>query len=159
MTLKEMNESYDAYTQTDEYLEEGLKFFKQSKAIRKFSKTLDLKIKGLKNKNNPPSTKYLEDISKDLKNLADKFEDIEEDFKDKQITKREAKSKIATLRLNSERLLKKMKSQKMEHDMKKLGMMYVSMRIAKLVNKMLEYKWPEIFNPGYTGSSVMPWMY
>lgn len=156
MTLKEMNENYDAYTQTDEYLEEGLKFFKQSKAIRKFSKTLDLKIKGLKNKNNPPSTKYLEDISKDLKNLADKFEDIEEDFKDKQITKREAKSKIATLRLNSERLLKKMKSQKMEHDMKQLGMMYVSIRIGKLVTKMIEHKWPETFGMQMTSDVPLP---
>jgi uncharacterized membrane protein YgaE (UPF0421/DUF939 family) len=146
MRLEELNERYDEYTLSEEYLNEGLRIFKKSKALRKLAKKMDQQIKATKK---GVSTTGITKLSKDVNLLANKFEKIEQDFAGKKLNKKEAKAKIEDVKKTSVKILKDLRSQKNADLFKTMGMFYISSRIARIVSKLLEYKFPDTF-----GSSV-----
>ena len=125
MNLKELNENYDEYIQTEEYcLEEGLKVFKKSKRLYKFADKIDKKLAKLEKKTNvsPSEVSKLKKISSDLVRLADEYKVIEDAFATKQASKKVSKEKIKSLNRKNEKLLSDMKSAETKSIMKKIGL-------------------------------------
>lgn len=93
MNLTELNESYNEYILTEAYyLEEGLKYFKKSKKLKKLAEKITAKAA-----TNPD----LEAGAKALTNLYIGYKKAEDDFASNKITKAQAKADIKELkRLN-----------------------------------------------------------
>ncbi len=80
MTLTELNESYDEYVLTEEYyLQEGLKFFKKSKRLKKYANKINKKVarKEGKKRVSPAQLNTLKTLSKNLTKLSDEYAVIE----------------------------------------------------------------------------------
>lgn len=123
MNLQELNESYDEYMLTEEYLVEGLKIFKKSKRLYKFANKIDKKLIKLNDKTNKTEEiKAAQKMSKQLKKLADEFKVVEDAFRDKELDKQTAKTKIKNLKTHHEILLKYVKSKQTKALLGKIGL-------------------------------------
>ena len=125
MDLKELTESYNEYTKTDEYyLEEGLKAFKKSKKLYKYAERIERKLaKAEKSKRVSPSeVSKLKALSKDIMKLADEFKVIEDDFASGKVEKTLSKEKLKRVKRTNERLLTLMKKDETKNIMKKIGL-------------------------------------
>lgn len=123
VNLQELNESYDEYMLTEEYLVEGLKIFKKSKRLYKFANKIDKKL--IKLNDNPKKAEEVKaalKLSKQVKKLADEFKVVEDAFRDKELDKATAKSKIKNLKIHHEVLLKHVKSKQTKALLGKIGL-------------------------------------
>jgi len=121
MNLQQLNENYEEYILTEEYLTEGLKVFKKSKKLYKFANKIDKKLINLRDKRKEEDVKVAEKLSKDVKNLADKFKTVEDAFKDKDLDKETAKNKLKSLKKEHEVLLSYVKKERTKSALKKIG--------------------------------------
>lgn len=148
MNLQEMNESYDEYTKTDDFvLEEGLKFFKKSNKLYNFANRLENKLMKLekKSKVSPTEMSKVKALSKDAVKLADEFKVIEDDFANSKVNKKVSKEKLKRVKLKNERLLKQMKSDETKQVFKKLGIVALGLGLTVALGGTLN-----AFNVGKT---------
>jgi len=107
---------------TEEYLIEGLKIFKKSKKLYNFANKIDKKLIKLVDKNKGEEIKVAQKLSKDVKKLADEFKVIEDAFADKELDKKSAKSKLKTLQMHHQILLKHVSSKQTKSLLGKIGL-------------------------------------
>ena len=110
MTLQEMNNKYDEFILTEEYLIEGLRIFKESNKLYNFANIINKKAIGIREKD-PESYKVFLKTAEDTRALADKYKAVEDAFASKIITKKEAIDKLKELKVKNEELLKYIKSE------------------------------------------------
>lgn len=122
MNLQQLNENYDEYILTEEYLIEGLKVFKKSTKLYKFANKIDKKIIKLRDKNKGEDVGIAEKLSKDIKRLADEFKAVEDAFKNKELDKSVAKNKIKSLQKQHAVLLSYVKKEATKSALKKIGL-------------------------------------
>ena len=125
MNLNELTESYNEYTNTEEYyLEEGLKIFKKSKKLYKYADRIDKKLAKAetKKKASPSEISKLKALSKDIMKLADEFKVIEDDYSSGKVEKGISKEKIKRIKRTNERLITLMKKDETKKIFKKIGL-------------------------------------
>lgn len=122
MNLQELNESYDEYLLTEEYLVEGLKVFKKSSKLYKFANKMDRELIKLKDKGKADDVTSVTKLSKDVKALADEYKAVEDAFANKDLDKKTAKAKLKTLAKHNDQVLTTVKSKQMKSAMKKVGL-------------------------------------
>jgi len=125
MTLNELNESYDEYVLTEEYyLEEGLKFFKKSKRLKKYANKINKKIakKEGKKRISPAQLNTLKTLSKNLTDLSDKYAVIENDFASGNTDKKISKTKLKEVDRANKKILAKLKSKEVAGTFKAIGL-------------------------------------
>jgi len=137
MDLYELTESYDEYTQTEEfYLEEGLKAFKKSKKLYRYADKIDKRLAKaeMRKKVSPAEVSKLKALSKDIMKLADEFKVIEDDFATGKVEKKLSKEKIKRIKRTNERLISLMKKDEIKSIFKKIG-------LGTLITGMLAALW------------------
>ncbi len=125
MTLTELNESYDEYVLTEEYyLQEGLRFFKKSKRLKKYANKINKKIakKEGKRKVSPAQLNTLKTLSKNLTKLSDEYAVIEKDFASGDVNKKMSKEKLKSVDRNNKAILAKLKSKEVGGIFKAVGL-------------------------------------
>jgi len=125
MTLQEMNDNYDEYILTEEYLQEGLKYFKKSKRLYKFADKIDNKIAKekmkLEKKGKDVNLDTIEKTSKEIRKLADSYKVVEDAFASKEIDRSTAKQKINDLKIKYGAVLQYIRKENVKKAFKFLG--------------------------------------
>ncbi len=125
MTLNKLNESYDEYVLTEEYyLQEGLKFFKKSKRLKKYANKINKKVakKEGKKRISPAQLNTLKTLSKNLTKLSDEYAVIEKDFASGNVNKKISKEKLKSADRNNKAILAKLKSKEVAGVFKAIGL-------------------------------------
>lgn len=122
MNLQELNENYNEYLLTEEYLVEGLKIFKKSTKLYKFANKIDKKVIKLRDKNKSEDVQVAQKLSKEVKKLADEYKAVEDAFASKELDRNTAKTKLTSLKKHNDTLLTKIKSDQTKSAMKKIGL-------------------------------------
>ena len=142
MNLKQLNESYDEYILTEEYLEEGLKYLKKSKSLYKYAGKIDKRLVKLKTKEmsgkNVSETEINNavKISSDIKKLAGEYKKIEDAYASKTLSKNVAKGKIKELKKSNEVLLNYVKSKQTKALFAKLGIAALSVALIGVLGHL-----------------------
>lgn len=123
MNLKEMNEGYEEYLLSEEYLVEGLKIFKESKKLYKFAAKITKRVTKLQNKNKDmEAVNAAKKLADDITKLADQYKVVEDAFANKELDKRTATNKLKDLKTQNEVLMKYIKSEKTKSLLGKIGL-------------------------------------
>lgn len=137
MNIKELNESYEEYVLTEEYLVEGLMIFKKSKQLYKFSRRLHNKALSLKHKGKREEYLKLEKISKKIERLGDNYSAVEKSFKEKELDKQVAKQKLLKLKKRNEELLALLKKDQTKEILKFGGSAAIGVGLRALVTQLI----------------------
>lgn len=137
MNIKELNESYDEYVLTEEYLVEGLMVFKKSKQLYKFSRSLHNKALHLKHKDKKTEYLKFESLSKRVERLGDEYSALEKSFKDKELSKEVVKNKLKNLNKKNETLLKDLKKKQTKELLKLGGSAAIGFGLRALVSQLV----------------------
>jgi len=114
---------YESISKSDlEVLEEGLKFFKKSKQLYRFADKIERTMARATDKGNLEKGHVLRELVKDLRNLAKKYDSVEQDFAKKEISRADAKNKLNSLKIENQNLLDKLKKNNVKNIFKKIGL-------------------------------------
>lgn len=119
MKLKELLEDYDEHLLSEEYLVEGLKIFKESKKLYKFSLKLTSKLDKIKD---AEAASVVKKLAADVNKLADEYKKVEDDFANKKLNKDSATGKLKELKSKNEALVTYVKSARTKSILGKVGL-------------------------------------
>ena len=105
----------------DKIINEGLIVFKKSNQLNKFANKIEKRMIRAGDKGKEIKFNYLKSLNKDLRNLATKFNEIEQSFSQKKLTRQQASQKIKSLKNDNQSLLNKLKSQQAKDAFKAIG--------------------------------------
>lgn len=130
MTLIELNEVFDNYTDTDEfYLEEGFKFFKLSKRLYKYADKIEKQLISVDKKRRrgdisitKHQINYLKDLHKNIEKVADEVRDIEKKWDINKISKEDMKKEIEKIKKKYEPIFNTLKKETTKILLKEIGL-------------------------------------
>jgi len=116
----------------NEEINEELVLFKKSKKLSGYADKIEGKLtKFIKTKNiEPDKAKLLQNFVDKIRNASLEFETIEKDYKNKKLSHKEAKSKIADLKKKYSSLMKDLKKENLGKAFKVLGLTAILAAIA-----------------------------
>jgi hypothetical protein len=134
MNLKELNEEYDEYILSEEYLIEGLKIFKESKKLYNFAEKINKKAeKGT----DPEAVKTAKKLADDIVKLADQYKVVEDAFANKELDRATATNKLKELKTKNESLSNYIKDARTKSLLTKLGLGVVVGGLGVLLGSIL----------------------
>jgi hypothetical protein len=129
MTVYELNETYEEYTKTEKYkIEEGLKFFKTSKRLKKIIPVLIKKMKTNK-KLSDVDRKKLSTIINKMNSLITEYEKLENQYASDDAEKNVIKAKYKTLNKKNKEVIDLLKNEEFKNIFRKIGMYGLRMSI------------------------------
>jgi hypothetical protein len=117
---------YENISEEDfEVLEEGLKFFKKSKQLRKYADKIERVMARKTDKGKEEYGRVLRDLVSRIKKLADKFDVIEQAFAKKEINRADARAKLKKLKVENQEILGKLKNDQIKKALKVFGILAI----------------------------------
>ena len=133
-----LNESddllYESLTEAElEVIEEGLRVFKKSKQLLRYADKLEKTMMRRSDRGKPEHARVLKGMIQNIRNLAKKYDLVEQDFAKKKISRAEAKAKLKTLKIENQGILAKLKSAQVKKALKIFGIVALGASIGGLI--------------------------